>query len=123
MKCQVEKLEYFRHILLFEFNRGSKAAEAAGHICAEYEDIAIGESTEGKWFSRFKEDRFDISDTPRSERSSGFDEDHLNTLIHNDPRSMYSRTGKCDELWPLHHRANFAFKGKVQNRVYGYLML
>ena len=39
----------------------------------------------GKWFSRFKEDRFDISDTPRSGRSLGFDEDRLNTLIHNDP--------------------------------------
>ena len=32
------------------------------------------------WFSRF-----DISDTPRSGRSSRFDEDRLNTLIHNDP--------------------------------------
>ena len=27
-----------------------------------------------------------ISDTPHSGRPSGFDEDHLNTLIHNDPR-------------------------------------
>ena len=39
-----------------------------------------------EWFSRFKEDRYDISDTPRSGRPSGFDEDILNTLIHNDPR-------------------------------------
>ena len=29
MECQVEKLEHFRHILLFEFNRGAKAAEGA----------------------------------------------------------------------------------------------
>ena len=27
MECQVEKLEHFRHILLFEFNREAKAAE------------------------------------------------------------------------------------------------
>ena len=40
-----------------------------------------------KWFSRFKQDRFDISDTPCLGRSSGFHEDHLNTLIiHSDPR-------------------------------------
>ena len=39
-----------------------------------------------KWFSRFKKDRFDISDTPHSGRLSGLDEDSLNTLIHNDPR-------------------------------------
>ena len=37
-------------------------------------------------FLFFKEDHFDISDTPHSGRSSGFDEDRLNTLIHNDPR-------------------------------------
>ena len=36
--------------------------------------------------SRFKDDRFDNSDTPRSGRPSAFDEDRLNTLIHNDPR-------------------------------------
>ena len=31
-----------------------------------YGDIAIGESTARKWFSRFKEDRFDIRDIPHS---------------------------------------------------------
>ena len=33
----------------------------------------------------FKEDRFDISDTPCTGRSSEFHEIRLNTLIHNDP--------------------------------------
>ena len=31
-----------------------------GKISAVYEDNAIGESTARIWFSRFKEDRFDI---------------------------------------------------------------
>ena len=61
----------------FEFSRGAKGAR---NICA------IGESTARKRVSRFKEDRFDISDTPCSGRPSGFDKDLLNTLIHNDPR-------------------------------------
>ena len=73
----MEKLEHFRHILLFEFNRGAKAVEAARNICAMYGDNAIGKSMARKWFSRFKEDRFDISDTPRSGRPSGFDEDQV----------------------------------------------
>ena len=81
--CQVEKLEHFRHILLFEFKRGESSG-GARNICVMYEDNAIGETTARKWFSGFKEDRFDVSDTPRSERP-GFDEDRLNTLIHNDP--------------------------------------
>ena len=81
MECQVEKLENFWYI---EFSRGTKAVEAARNIFAVYGDNAIGESMARKWFSRLKEDRCDISDTPRSERLSGFHEDRLNTLIHND---------------------------------------
>ena len=76
----------FLHILLLEFNRGAKAAGAAINIFAVYRDNAVGENTARKWFSSFKEDCFDISDTPRSVRPSGFDEHRLNTLIHNDPR-------------------------------------
>ena len=98
MKCQVEKLEHFRHILLFEFNRREKAAEAARNICAAYRENAIGESTARKWFSLFKVDHFDISDTPHSGRPSNFVEDRLNTLIHNDPRQCTRQLAKCDEL-------------------------
>ena len=78
----MEKLEHFQHILLFEFDRGAKTAEVARNICAIYEDNAIGESTARKWFSCFKENCFDISDTPRSGRPLGFDKDDLNTLIY-----------------------------------------
>ena len=85
MECQVEKLEHFWHILLFEFNRGAKAVESARNIWAVYGNNTIRESMARKWFSCFKEDRFGISDTSHSGRPSGFDEDHLNTLIHNDP--------------------------------------
>ena len=84
----MEKLEHLRHIIVFEFNRGAKAAEAARNIFALYGDNAIGENTARKWYSRFKEERFDICDTPRSGRPSGFDEDCLHTLIYNDP-SVY----------------------------------
>ena len=68
--------------ILFSFS----SIEAARNICIAYGDNAIGESTVRKWFSRLKEDHFDISDTPRSGRPSVFDEDRLNTLIYNDPR-------------------------------------
>ena len=110
----MEKLEHFQHILLFEFDRGAKTAEVARNICAMYEDNAIGESTARKWFSRFKEDRFDISDIPRSGRSSGFDEDHLNTLIHNNP-CQYTRelanVMNCDHSTIVRHLHSM---GKVQ---------
>ena len=81
----MDKLKHFQHILLFEFNRGVKAAQAARNICAVYGDNDIGESMARKWFSHFKEDCFDIRDTPCSGRPSELDEDRLNTLIHNEP--------------------------------------
>ena len=66
MECQVEKLEHF-----FVFNRWAKATEAARNICAVYGDNVVGESTARKLFPHFKEDRFDIRDTPRSGRTFG----------------------------------------------------
>ena len=97
----MEKLEHFRHILLFEFNRGAKAAGASREICAVYGDNAIGESTARKWFSCFKEDRFDISDTTRSGRPSGFDRGRLNTLIHDDPRQSTMIHVSVFENWQM----------------------
>lgn len=37
MQCQVDKNVHNRYLLLFEFNRSSKTAEAARNICAIYE--------------------------------------------------------------------------------------
>ena len=102
----MEKFEYFQHILLFEFSRGAKAVETARNICAVYGDNAIGESTARKWFSRFKEDRFYISDTPRSGRLLGFDKDRLNTLIHNDLRQCtreLENVMNCDHSTIMRH--------------------
>ena len=62
MECQVEKLDHFQHILLFEFNKGAKAAETTRNICAVYGDNASGENTARKWFSHINEDSFDISE-------------------------------------------------------------
>jgi hypothetical protein len=58
MECQVEKNEHFRHLLLYEFNPGSKAAEAARHICAVYREDFIAERTAEKLFSRFRQGNF-----------------------------------------------------------------
>ena len=66
------------------------------------------ESTARKWFSRFKEDRFDKwHSTFRMTFGVGW-----RSFKHFHPQwstSVSSRTGKWDELWPFHHRAIFAF--------------
>ena len=78
------------------------------------------ESERARQENCFKEDRFDICDTPRSGRPSGFGEDRLNTLIHNDP-------GQCTR-----ELANVTISplcdicvqwARFKNRVFGYRML
>ena len=72
-----------------------------------------------KLFSRFKEDRFEISDTPRPGRLSGFDEDPLNTLIHNGlrqcrPTRELAKLRNCDHSTTVRHLRSM---GKVQKSV------
>ena len=103
MECQVERLEHFRCILLFEFSRGMKAVEAARNICACMGTMP-SERMARKWFSHFKVDRFDISDTPLSGRP--LDEDRINTLIHNDPRQCtreLANVMNCDNSTIVRH--------------------
>ena len=69
--------------------------EAARNICAVYGDNVIGESTAIKWFSHFKEDRFDISDTPRSGRPSGFDEDRIVQYFNTHLRNLFLCIQHC----------------------------
>jgi transposase len=113
MECQVEKNKHFRG-LLYEFNRGSKAAEATRNICAFYREDSIAEGTAQKLFARFKQGNFDMSDTPRSEQPSHFNEDLLNALIHADPchttRELTSEMG-CDHATVVRHLQSM---GKVQ---------
>ena len=78
-----------------------------------------------KWFSRFKEDRFDISDTPRSGRSSDFDEDRLNILIHNYPRQYIRELANvmnCDHSTIASSDVYIQWS-MFKNRVCGYRML
>ena len=66
MECQIEKNMHFRHILLFSFNQGCKAAKAARDICAVYGEDSMSERTAQYWFAKFKSGTFDITDAPRS---------------------------------------------------------
>jgi hypothetical protein len=59
MECQVEKNEHFRRLLLYEFNRGSKVAEAAQNIFSVYGEDSIAERTAQKWFELFKQGNFE----------------------------------------------------------------
>ncbi|KFD67946.1 hypothetical protein M514_19823 [Trichuris suis] len=86
MECQVDKKEHLRHVLLFLYHGGLSAVAAAEKIQAVYGEEAISDRAARKWFSRFREGNFDLSDSARSERPSDFDEEKLNALVHENPR-------------------------------------
>ena len=123
MKCQVEEKKHFRHLLLFQFNRKVSAAEAAWNIREVYGEDAMGASTAQKWFPRFKEGCFDLSDASRSGRTSDFDEERLNALIHDNPRRS---TRELADIMECHHSAilrHLRSMGKVQKWVPGFHIL
>ena len=62
MEPQVDKNEHFRHHLLFAFNRGAKATEAAREIREVYGEEAMPDRTSQNWFKRFKNGNFDLKD-------------------------------------------------------------
>ena len=86
MECQVDKNKRFRHPLLFAFNQGSKATEAAREICTVYGEGAIAERTARYWFAKFKSGNFDHKNPSRSGRLSEFDKERLNQLLREDAR-------------------------------------
>ena len=53
--------DHYRHILLFTFNQGCKAAKIVADIFAVYGDDPITERTSQKLFSKFRIERFALT--------------------------------------------------------------
>lgn len=114
MELQVEKNSHFRHVLLFEFNRGVKAVEAARTIRNVYGEAAITDRAAQKWFSRFRDGNFDLSDADRQGRTPNFDEERLDVLLHENPRQTTRELAvemECDQSTIVRHLQSM---GKVQ---------
>ncbi|KFD49143.1 hypothetical protein M513_09967 [Trichuris suis] len=108
MECQVDKKEHLRHVLLFLYNGGLSALAAAEKIHAVYGEEPISDRAARKWFSRFREGNFDLSDSARSGRPSDFDKERLNALVHEDPRQSIRELAEkigCGSLPPRYRQA------------------
>ncbi|KAL3076187.1 hypothetical protein niasHT_038813 [Heterodera trifolii] len=55
---------HYRHILLFEFNKGSTAAEAVQTICQVYGEGTVNERMAQRMFARFGDGIFHLKDVP-----------------------------------------------------------
>jgi len=76
--------EHFRHILLFYFRKGKKAAEAHKEICEVYGVDCLTERTCQNWFKKFRSGDFSLKDEQRSGRPTEVDDDQIKVIIEED---------------------------------------
>jgi len=54
--------QHFWHIMLFYFRKGKNASQTQKKICAMHSESAVDDSTCHKWFRKFRENNFNVSD-------------------------------------------------------------
>ena len=67
--------EHFRHILLYYFRKGKKAAQVAKKLRDVYGDEALKGRQCQNWFRKFRSGDFSLQDEPRSGRPNEVDDD------------------------------------------------
>lgn len=65
---------------LFAFNHSHNAAKASRDICTVHADDFIADDMAQNWFSRFKQWKFKLKDSPRSSRPVQLDDNQLRAL-------------------------------------------
>ena len=78
----MEKLEHFWHVLLFEFSRVPKQLRRPKTFALYMGTMAVKRARQENSFLLLRRIVLTLVTLPCSERSSGFGEDSLNTMIH-----------------------------------------
>lgn len=91
MEC---KNEHFRHILLYYFRKGKKAAQVHKKICEVYGDNCITERTCQKWFTKFRSGDFSLKDEQRSGRPNEVEDDEIKAIIESDRHATVRELGE-----------------------------
>jgi [histone H3]-lysine36 N-dimethyltransferase SETMAR len=77
---------HIRHVIFYEYSRGTSAAKAAQNIKAVYGEDSISQITCQRWFARFRSGDTNLEDAPRSGKPSEFDDQALISLLKTDNR-------------------------------------
>ena len=85
--------EYLRHVLLYEFQKGSTVSSAAKSLQNTYGNNVISVKTCRRWFSRFKKNDFTLKDDQRCGRFKGLNSEELPAVINKDPSKTSRELG------------------------------
>ena len=80
--------EYLRHCILFAFQLKKNAVEKTEMIFSAFGEGVVTHKTCKKWFQRFRNDDFDLSDRESSGQPKKFEDEKLEQLLEKNPTQM-----------------------------------
>lgn len=83
--CEHGNIVHYRHILLYYFKKGKRAADTHKKICRVYGDDALTERVCQKWYAKFRSGDFDVNDAPRSGRPTKINSSNVKAIIEVNP--------------------------------------
>lgn len=76
---------HLRDCLIYFFDRNKTATEAKEILCQTYGEGVISQTTCDKWYQRFRNGDFDVSDRRRTGRPRGLNDNDLRKMIDQNP--------------------------------------
>lgn len=118
-KMEKDKI-HLRHVMFYEWRKGVSVGVAQKNIQDVYLDHAPAIRTVKKWFGRFRNGDFSISDKSRSGRPSAIDDDLISALVKNNPRISTEEIAirlNIDNTTALRHLKKLGYTSKLDTWV------
>ena len=75
----------------YEYKKGNNAASSLKNICTTYGEDSLSERTYRKWFTRLKEENFNLYDESRPGRPADCNEDTIRGPLSKNARQSTSK--------------------------------